>query len=104
MPNIEDACQRMKMLHLIPQVILLSVVVGSAANSATCLAPQRPFVPKDPAAAIEFADLIKQDFENYITDIQRHFRCLEDERARAFEEARLVSQDYGAFVSSLGKD
>ncbi|MEP4627174.1 MAG: hypothetical protein ABJR46_16260 [Tateyamaria sp.] len=88
------------MLHLTPQVILLSV----AANSATCLAPQRPFVPNDPAAVIEFADLIRQDFESYITDIQRHFRCLEDERVRAFEEARLVSQDYGAFVSSMGKD
>lgn len=94
----------MKMLHLIPQVILLSVAVSSAANSATCLAPQRPFVPNNPAVVIEFADLIRQDFESYITDIQRHFRCLEDERVRAFKEARQVSQDYGAFVSSLGKD
>ena len=94
----------MKMLHLIPQVILLSVAFSSAANSATCLAPQRPFVPNDPAAIIEYADLIRQDFESYITDIQRHFRCLEDERVRAFEEARQVNQDYGAFVSSLGKD
>jgi len=94
----------MKMLHVIPQVILLSVAAVSSASSATCLAPQRPFVPSDPTAVAAYADLIRQDFENYIQDIQRHFRCLEEERASAFEEARTVSKEYGAFLSSLGRD
>ena len=93
----------MKMLHVIPQVILLSFAYVSSANSATCLAPQRPFVPNDPAVVAAYANLIGQDFENYIQDIQRHFRCLEEERARALAEAQIVSKDYGAFLSSLGK-
>ena len=94
----------MKLLHLVPQVILLSAVVGSSASSATCLAPGRPFVPSDPVAAVEYADLIRQDFEGYIQDIQRYFQCLDGERSRAFEEAHAVSQDYGAFQRDVGKD
>ncbi|WP_282129537.1 hypothetical protein [Roseobacter litoralis] len=91
----------MKLLHLVPQVILLSAVLGSSASSANCLAPERPFVPSDPQAAREYADLIQNDFEIYIQDIQRYFRCLDDERTRAFQEAREVSEEYGRFLGTL---
>ena len=50
----------------------------------------------------EYRDLIGRDFETYITAIQAYFRCLEDERARAFEEAREVSEEYGRFCRSRG--
>ena len=55
-------------------------------------------MPSDSEAARDYADLIRSDFELYIQDIQSYFRCLEVERARAFEEAREVSQDYGRFL------
>lgn len=99
MRHIKDSWQKMKLLHLIPQVILLSAVVGSSASSATSLALQRPFVPSDPVAAVEYADLIQQDFEDYIRDVQVYFRCPDAERARTFEEAREVSHQYGAFMN-----
>ncbi|MBM1312198.1 hypothetical protein JQT66_18240 [Sulfitobacter mediterraneus] len=67
----------------------------------TCLAPSRPFVPSDPQAAQEFGGLIRRDFEFYIQDIQSYFRCLDDERVRAFEEAREVSEEYGRFLGSV---
>ena len=98
---IKDSWQKMKLLHLVPQVILLSAVVGSSASSATCLAPGRPFVPSDPQAAQEYADLIRKDFETYIQDIQSYFRCFDDERAGAFQEAREVSEEYGRFLGSV---
>ena len=94
----------MKLLHLFPQIILLSAVIGNPAISATCFAPQRPFVPSDPASVVAYADLIRQDFENYIQAIQRHIRCLDDERARAFKEAQMVSRDYGTFLKSPRRD
>ncbi|MEM6901271.1 MAG: hypothetical protein AAF583_16065 [Pseudomonadota bacterium] len=77
------------------------VLAISASDSAaeTCLAPPRPFVPSDPDAAREFADLIRQNFELYIRDIQSYFLCLDAERARAFEEAREVSEEYGRFLA-----
>jgi len=76
------------------------VLAGTEA-AETCLAPQRPFVPGDPEAARSYADIIRQDFENYIQDVQEYFRCLDAERARAFEEAREVSQEYGRFLQTV---
>lgn len=69
-----------------------------AGVAGSCLAPPRPFVPSDSQAARDYADLIRTDFESYIEDIQRYFRCLDSERARAFEEAREVSEEYGRFL------
>jgi hypothetical protein len=47
-----------------------------------------------------YADLIRADFEVYVTDVQDYFRCLDAERARAFTEAREVSEDYGRFLGA----
>ena len=98
-PKLEDSLHKMKLLQFIPQIILLSTLLSGPAYGATCLAPQRPFVPSDPVAAAEYADLIRADFENYIRDVQEYFQCLDQERARAFEEAGEVSQQYGMFVN-----
>jgi len=83
------------------RAILLLTFFANPAIAETCLAPQRPFVPNDPRAAREYADIIRNDFELYIRDIQGYFRCLDDERARAFEEARDVSEEYGRFLSLI---
>ena len=79
--------------------IVLAACFAGGTAAETCVAPPRPFVPSDPEAAREYADLIRQDFELYIRDIQSYFLCLEAERARAFEEAREVSEDYGRFLA-----
>ena len=81
----------------VPSIVFL-VILGGAASAQTCFAPSRPFVPSDPQAAQEYADLIRNDFEVYIQDIQSYIRCLDDERARAFQEAREVSEEYGQFL------
>ena len=83
-----------------PLVILLLVPAASYAEA--CIAPVRPYVPSDSQAVQDYADIIRWDFEVYIADIQDYFRCLEQERARAFEEAREVSQEYGRFLELLG--
>ena len=89
--------------HLgLPILILLAGSIAGPARAESCLAPLRPYVPSDPTAAREYADLIRRDFELYIEDIQSYFRCLEAERARAFEEAREVSEEYGAFLKRVG--
>ncbi|MGS4985488.1 MULTISPECIES: hypothetical protein [Pseudosulfitobacter] len=75
--------------------------LAHGAVAETCLAPQRPFVPGDFRAAREYANIIRSDFEGYVQDIQRHFRCLDQERSRAFEEAREVSEEYGRFLGLL---
>ncbi len=83
--------------------IVLVTILGSEGAAETCLAPARPFVPNDPASAKEYEDLIRQDFENYISDVQDYFRCMEEERTRVFTEAQEVSQEYGRFVQAMAK-
>ena len=82
--------------------VFLLIVSPAGAVAQTCYAPPRPFVPTDPQDVQEYRDLIGRDFETYIADIQAYFRCLEEERARAFEEAREVSEEYGRFLRITG--
>lgn len=83
--------------------VLLCPWLPGIANAQTCFAPERPFVPTDADDIREYSDLIRSDFELYIEDIQAYFRCLEEERARAFEEAREVSEEYGRFLQVVGE-
>ena len=62
----------------------------------------RPYVPSNPDIIDEFRELIRQDLERYIQDVQQYFRCLDSERARAFYEAREVSDDYERFLEIAG--
>lgn len=87
----------------VPVPVFLLFRFAQAAFAQTCYAPERPFVPSDPQDVQEYRDLIGRDFETYIADIQNHFRCLEVERAREFEEAREVSQEYGRFLQFTGE-
>ena len=84
------------------QAVALLMLVPVASQAEFCLAPVRPFVPSDSQAAKDYAEIIRRDFEVYTADSQGYFRCLEQERARAFEEAREVSKDYGRFLELVG--
>ena len=78
--------------------VFLLIVFPTGAVAQTCYAPPRPFVPTDPQDVQEYRDLIGRDFETYIAEIQSYFQCLEEERARAFQEAREVTEEYGRFL------
>ncbi len=93
--------QWLRRVHGTVVIALLMVSVGGAV-AESCVTPQRPFVPSDPKARRDYADIIRRDFELYIRDIQNYFRCLDEERARAFEEAQEVSAEYGRFLGLVG--
>ena len=87
------ACNILLML-----LITLLVVAGPA---HACTPPERPFLPASREDMRAYADLIRGDFEAYIADVQDYFRCIDEERARAFIEAKEVSEEYGRFVDAL---
>lgn len=64
----------------------------------TCIAPTRPFVPSSMEAVREFRELIKNDFEQYIQDVQQYFGCIDAERVQVLQEAHEVSQEYARFL------
>jgi len=82
---------------------LLSVLLGCAPVPAfaNCVPPERPFLPQSQDDMRTYAELIRADFETYITDVQDYFRCVDEERARAFAEASEVSEDYGRFLNAV---
>ncbi len=59
---------------------------AQAAVAAPCIAPERPFLPQSREDMRRYADLLRADFETYIAEVQTYFRCLDEERARAFVE------------------
>ncbi|MCL7465921.1 hypothetical protein [Phaeovulum sp. NW3] len=84
----------------IPLALLITVlVVGDPAHA--CIPPERPFLPASQDDMRAYADLIRGDFEAYIADVQDYFRCIDAERARAFIEAREVSEEYGRFIEAV---
>ena len=91
-----------RLTGLLPlHAMALLICVPEPVLAESCFAPPRPFLPSDSRAILDYEDIIRQDFENYISDIQSYFRCLDGERARAFEEAREVSEDYGRFLQVM---
>ena len=94
---------RKQFTRICHNTVLLCLWLPGIANAQICFAPERPFVPTDAEDVREFGHLIRTDFELYIEDIQAYFRCLEQERARAFEEAREVSEEYGRFLQVVGQ-
>jgi len=84
------------------RVLFALVLAPGASHAEACVPPTPPFLPGDSQAARDYVDIIRGDFEDYFQDIQRYFRCLDSERARAFEEAREVSKDYGRFLQLVG--
>ena len=81
--------------------LLLSTVLCAAGPAAACVPPERPFLPTSQEDMRAYADLVRKDFETYIVDVQQYFRCLDEERARAFAEAGKVSEDYGRFLDAI---
>jgi len=49
----------------------------------------------------EYAEIIRLDFEDYMAGVSAYFHCIDDERVRAFEEARIVTQEYGRFLEAV---
>lgn len=84
----------------IPLVLLITALMVAGPVHA-CPPPERPFLPTSREDMRAYADLIRGDFEAYINEVQDYFRCLDEERARAFVEAREVSEEYGRFLDAV---
>ncbi|RFC61911.1 hypothetical protein DYI37_18760 [Fulvimarina endophytica] len=70
----------------------------STAAARECVPPEKPFVPSELKAIERYEDLLRDDFESYLTEIAGYIACLDDERRRAFRESRDVTRDYRLFL------
>ena len=82
-------------------LVLMIAMFAAVCPAHACSPPERPFLPASKEDMRLYADLIRGDFETYISEVQVYFRCLDEERSRAFLEAREVSEEYGRFQDAL---
>ncbi|SFQ68610.1 hypothetical protein SAMN05421853_12125 [Roseivivax halotolerans] len=84
-------------------LIISSIFGASGAFANTCFPPERPFVPTEIDAAREYRDLIYEDYQVYFEDFSAYLQCLDEERARAFQEGQEVSEEYRRFFDQVVK-
>lgn len=70
-------------------------------DAGFCLPLSPPLLPSDARLMREFADLLRDEFEHYLSEVTLYFRCLDDERDRAWREASEVTAQYEAFLEAL---
>ena len=70
-------------------------------HAEPCLPLIPPDLPRDAELMREFEDLLRAEFEHYLSEVTLYFRCIDAERARAWREAAEVTAQYGAFLEAL---
>ncbi len=82
-------------------LIMSSIFVASGVQANTCFPPERPYVPAEIESAREYRELIYDDFQTYFEDFSAYLQCLDEERARAFQEGQEVSEEYRRFFDQV---
>ncbi|WP_254441794.1 MULTISPECIES: hypothetical protein [unclassified Ruegeria] len=90
-------------MALLKQTWAVMVVLswGSAAIAGSCLPPAPPWMPTNADDVRAYADLLRRDAETYFADVERYFRCLDQQRREVFDQARAASEDYARFWELL---
>ena len=81
--------------------VLATLSWGSASVAGNCLPPIVPFMPTDAGDVRAYADLLRRDAETYFDDVERYFRCQDEERREVFEQARKMSVEYARALEIL---
>ncbi|WP_424928148.1 hypothetical protein [Amaricoccus tamworthensis] len=79
-------------------VVMIVLGWGSAAIAGTCLPPAPPWMPTNADDVWAYADLLRRDAETYFTDVERYFRCQDQERTEVFVQAREFSEAYARLL------
>lgn len=76
---------------------LLVQPVGGFATSF-CVSPEAPYLPEADSDLRDYADLIRNDFEDYFRAVSEFTTCLTKARAEAIVEAEEVGVQYRHFI------
>ncbi|AUR12199.1 hypothetical protein PhaeoP48_02221 [Phaeobacter inhibens] len=91
-------------MALLKQTCAVVVFLGwsSVAFAGSCLPPAPLWMPTDPDDVRAYADLLRRDAETYFTDVERYFRCLDQQRRKVFLQAREATEEYARVLEFLG--
>lgn len=106
-PNHSAGCQRILRRGLRCAALWLAILCASASPkraqdyTEVCIPLTRPLQHSDEHLMWEFADLLRDEFERYLSEVTAYFSCLDAERDRAWREAAEVTRQYGMFLETL---
>ncbi|WP_172623876.1 hypothetical protein [Octadecabacter sp. SW4] len=90
-------------MALLKQTLAVMIVLSwsSASIAGSCLPPVPPWMPTNAHDVQAYADLLQRDAETFFTDVERYFRCLDQERREVFEQVRDFTEDYARVLELL---
>ncbi|WP_141516556.1 hypothetical protein [Rhodobacter capsulatus] len=74
--------------------------VSAAAEPLPCLPPDPPSTALPAAVLTDYRAEISAEFESYFAQVGPYIACLDAERSRSLDEARLATQSYAAFLDT----
>lgn len=72
----------------------------AAADPLSCLPPDLPSTALPAAALTDYRAEISAEFESYFAEVGPHIACLDAERSRTLDEARLATKSYAEFLDT----
>jgi hypothetical protein len=66
-----------------------------------CLPPEAPITELPVDVLAEYRTEIAAEFEAYFSSITEHIACLDEERARAMDEARTATEAYTRLINTI---
>jgi hypothetical protein len=81
---------------------LISVDTAAAQPAVIrCLPPEAPMTELPLDVLAEYRTEIAAEFEAYFSSITEHIACLDEERARAMDEARAATEAYTRLINTI---
>ena len=74
--------------------------LSAAADPLHCLPPDLPSTALPAAVLADHRAEISAEFETYFAEVGPYIACLDAERSRSLDEARLATKSYAAFLDT----
>lgn len=92
----------LRLMFAVTACTLLGVAAASAQPEVIrCLPPEAPMTELPVEVLAEYRTEIATEFEAYFAAISEHIACLDDERARAMDEARAATEAYTKLLNTI---
>lgn len=80
--------------------LLILCPLSAAADPLPCLPPDLPSTALPAAVLTDYRAEISAEFESYFAEVGPYIACLDAERSRSLDEARLATKSYAAFLDT----
>lgn len=81
-------------------VLFVLCPLSGTADPLPCLAPDLPSTALPAAVLTDYRPEISAEFERYFAEVGPYIACLDAERSRSLDEARLATKSYAAFLDT----